>query len=434
MNNLNRHRQLMICSAKVVMLCLLINIVAPNVTFAESSTNYEIVSSSICSGGVPVASSNYSIPRSTIGDVISSTSASSTAVVSSGYISQVEELVPIVDEAGGTLDIEVTGTIDDNDATVDINGVQAQVSNNAFSATIPLVEGPNSIVATATDSNSNQAQKEITVYLDTKPPSRPTLRPVKTPTPISQQTLSGTKEADTSIWINGEEVVPLDVDTTWLHEVQLNSGDNSFSILSKDRARNESTAVTTNITLNPEAPTVTIDSPADGAHTNLLLIDVSGTVNDASAEVQVNDVVATVAGTTFTAEAVQLKQRGPNIITATASSGGHTSRDVIIIFRDRLPVITSFTPPDGAKYYEEEDVQCEIEADDLDGDLLEYQFVIDGVVKQGWSAATTYTWSTSKGDSGQHTLVGEVRDGYGGKASDISEIYLYVEPVALPTQ
>ena len=76
----------------------------------------------------------------------------------------------------------------------------------------------------------------------------------------------------------------------------------------------------------------------------------------------------------------------------------------------------------------------EIQADDLDGDLLEYQFVLDGVVKQGWSAATTYTWSTTEGDGGQHTLAGEVRDGYGGKTSRESEIYLYVEPVALPTQ
>jgi parallel beta-helix repeat protein len=86
---------------------------------------------------------------------------------------------------------------------------------------------------------------------DITPPAQPTLGAVTSPTNISSQTLSGTKETNTSIWINGVEVVPIDSSVTWSHTYNLSEGTNNISITSRDAAGNESTALTTNIEYDP---------------------------------------------------------------------------------------------------------------------------------------------------------------------------------------
>lgn len=64
----------------------------------------------------------------------------------------------------------VTGTVDDPDATVTINSVQAAVSNGSFSVALPLAEGPNTITASATSANGAIGTSSIEVTLDTTPP------------------------------------------------------------------------------------------------------------------------------------------------------------------------------------------------------------------------------------------------------------------------
>jgi len=62
--------------------------------------------------------------------------------------------------------ITVTGNVSNN-ANVTVNGVQVSVSNNIFSASIPLSEGPNSIFVAATDQYGQTASQFIYVTLDT---------------------------------------------------------------------------------------------------------------------------------------------------------------------------------------------------------------------------------------------------------------------------
>ncbi len=408
--------------------------IIPQGLFAQSSANYEIASYVVCAGGEAVESTTYGSPRNTIGDPIGNVSEGLTVEVSPGYIPQAEIIAPIIDEEG-SIDIEVTGAIDDNDATVDVNGVEALVSNDSFSATITLFEGVNFITVNAADLLSNTSQKQITVYLDTRPPTRPTVNPVSTPTALSIQTLSGVKEANTSIWINGVEVVPGDPSNIWSHEVSLDPGDNTFSLLSKDRAGNESTAVSTGINFDPQASVLTIDSPADGTLTNHPSITVTGTVDDPNSDVWVNGIKAALAGTTFTAEGISLARPGSNIITAQATNSlGRVSTARIIVILGSFPSIVSFVPQDGAKFYEGEVIELEAEVVDLDGGFIEYQFMLDDSVKQSWSTVSTYTWNTSQGDTGKHTLTVEARDNYGGKTILDSEVYIYVEPIAFPIQ
>jgi sugar lactone lactonase YvrE len=54
-----------------------------------------------------------------------------------------------------------------NNANVTVNSIQASVSNNTFSASIPLSEGPNSIFVVATDQYGQTASQSISVTLDT---------------------------------------------------------------------------------------------------------------------------------------------------------------------------------------------------------------------------------------------------------------------------
>jgi len=408
--------------------------IIPQALFAQSSTNYEIASYVICAGGEAVESTTYNSPRNTIGDSIGNISEGLTVELSPGYIPQAETIAPIIDEEG-SIDIEVTGAIDDNDATVEVNGIEALVNNDSFSATITLFEGVNFITVSATDLLSNTSQKQITVYLDTKPPTRPTVNPVSSPTALATQILSGTKEANASIWINGAEAVPMDSSNSWSHEVSLDPGDNSFNILSKDRAGNESTSVTIGINFNAQASVITIDSPADGTRTNYSLITVIGTVEDPNSGVWVNGIKASLAGTTFTAEEVSLARPGSNIITAQATNSlGQVSTARIIVILGSFPSIVSFVPQDGAKFYEGEVIELEAQAVDLDGGFVEYQFMLDGSVKQSWSSVSTYNWNTSQGDTGEHTLTVETRDNYGGKTTLDAEVYIYVEPIAFPIQ
>lgn len=83
------------------------------------------------------------------------------------------------------------------------------------------------------------------IIKDITPPSKPTLNTVISPTNISFQILSGTKETNSSIWINGIEVVPLNSSNEWSYIYNLSEGNNNISITSRDAVGNESIPTTT---------------------------------------------------------------------------------------------------------------------------------------------------------------------------------------------
>lgn len=71
---------------------------------------------------------------------------------------------PIYGSIVNTGTITVTGTIDDNTATVTINGINAAVSNGTFTVTgISLTKGANTITVTATDTTGNTSTSAIMI-------------------------------------------------------------------------------------------------------------------------------------------------------------------------------------------------------------------------------------------------------------------------------
>ncbi len=96
------------------------------------------------------------------------------------------------------------------------------------------------------------------------------------------------------------------------------------------------------------------------------------------------------------------------------------------------PVITSLNPADGSTYLEGDSVPIQVVASDADGDPLEAQFLIDGVVKRPWSSLMSWTWNTA-GFLRRHQLTVQVRDPSGQQAEKAQELFGYRRPIAEPT-
>ncbi len=112
-------------------------------------------------------------------------------------------------------------------------------------------------------------QWNITIN-DITPPTQPTLNTVTSPTNISLQILSGSKEANSSIWLSGTEVVPLDSSTDWSYSFALIEGENNISITSRDTVGNESSTITATIEYDPNiyVDVANINGIEDGTKTH----------------------------------------------------------------------------------------------------------------------------------------------------------------------
>src|SRR5680860_330850 len=176
-------------------------------------------------------------------------------------------------------------------ASVLINGSEVIPINSeaTWSYSLHLTEGTNSIFVTSCDSAGNESSAVSTIIvLDISAPVAPTLNDVTSPTNISTQILTGTKEANSSIWINGTEVISINSDTTWLYSFDLFEGNNNISITSRDTSGNESTVVTSDIaldTISPEA--LTLDAVT--SLTNISPQTLSGT-KESNTSIWINEV------------------------------------------------------------------------------------------------------------------------------------------------
>ena len=87
--------------------------------------------------------------------------------------------------------IPVTGTVS-HIAGVTVNGIQASLSDNSFSVSIPLIEGTNPVTATATDQYGQTASQTVNVGLITKGDITGTVTDASTGLPLASATVSVT--------------------------------------------------------------------------------------------------------------------------------------------------------------------------------------------------------------------------------------------------
>ena len=89
---------------------------------------------------------------------------------------------------------------------------------------------------------------EIKAHYDAAQVQAPTVNPVTSQTTSQTITLSGTKSANTSITVNGTQIVPLDGLTTWSGTYTLQSGANTLNVVARNSAGYNSELVVVNVT------------------------------------------------------------------------------------------------------------------------------------------------------------------------------------------
>lgn len=129
---------------------------------------------------------------------------------------------------------------------------------------------------------------------------------------------------------------------------------------------------------------------------------------------------------TLTAKAYSIPQQktvASDPITVTVAN--HAPTDIT------PPTIIDILPHPSAALYAGNSLTISASVTDPDPTPFEYQFSIDGQVKQPWGSTATYLWNTTASMSGAHVILLEVRDA-GGAASRSQSVYLYQKPPSQP--
>lgn len=137
-----------------------------------------------------------------------------------------------------------------------------------FTPQFPLIEGTYQIDVQLLDNANHTSSYAISQFaIDHTPPAAPAIDTIiPEVTNINSLTVTGTKEANTSIWLNGSSEVVLDGLTNWSYAVPLTVGLNTLSFTAKDAALNESLPTTASITYDNTAPQAITDQlSAEGA-------------------------------------------------------------------------------------------------------------------------------------------------------------------------
>jgi len=241
-----------------------------------------------------------------------------------------------------------------SEATLVVNGIRTTISvvNTAFSQSVTLIEGSNTIAVTATnESGDTGSSGVITVTLDT---TAPTIS-LASPTPglfvnTASLTVSGTIDdpsvTTATLTLNGaDQILPVQA-RSFSRTVVLEDGDNTISVSAADTAGVTGTTGTIAVTLDTDAPAVTVTSPASGSTTNTSTVGVSGTVVNDPAIVEAtltlngNSSTITVTDGAFSHSVTLVA--GANTILVSATDGVNTgnSGTVSVTLDTTAPVLT----------------------------------------------------------------------------------------------
>lgn len=133
-----------------------------------------------------------------------------------------------------------------------------------------LAEGEKTVTASARDAAGNQSASTSAGFtVDLTAPAKPVLDAVSSPTASSSVTLTGTKEANSSLYANGQPVAAAGfAATTWSYQASLAEGSNTFTFYAKDAATNQGGSSSVTVVRDTAAPTLASSSPAANAVVN----------------------------------------------------------------------------------------------------------------------------------------------------------------------
>jgi len=247
--------------------------------------------------------------------------------------------VAITAPAGGSLlaasPVAVAGTAPGADAVL-VNGQPASLVGEAFTASVALVEGANTLTATAANAFGS-AQASVSVTLDTLAPQ------VSIDVPPDGTSFDATPVGVFGSVTDASPIVALDVNgvaqapgSAFAATVDLELGENSITVTATDAAGHVGSASVSVTLVEPEPLSVSIVSPGDGDAVTTATVSVSGTVNAAGATVTVNGLPAAVTETGFELADLPLVPN-TNLITAVATLGAETATHSVAVVRVQEP-------------------------------------------------------------------------------------------------
>lgn len=302
---------------------------------AQSSNGaYTVIGETMASGGGQIGGGNPMKAQTVLGMPAGGAASNSTYALIGGMAAA------STGAQTTSLDIPVTGTIDDPSATVTVNGLPATVSGTTWTANgVRLSLGPNTITATATDTAGNQRSQSIRVYLDV---------PAAQKTPRFSIAVTGTVDDPTAIVdVNG--VAATVASGRFTASVPLVTGYNRLTATVRDALGNQaakSISVFVPLAQPPPMPTVGTTGPPLPRVTTQSSVTIGGTkMPGTSIWVNGQQVYAADSGTTWTATVNLIE--GDNELTIIAKNADGTASAPVrvnIILDDLKPVVT-FAPP-----------------------------------------------------------------------------------------
>ena len=305
----------------------------------------------------------------------------------------------------------IGGTKEAN-SSVWLNGVQVAPidANTTWSYTMALMEGDNNLTLSSKDRAGNESVVTSGLIVrDSTPPAAPTLNAVSSPTRVSPESISGTKDVNSSVYLNGAQIVGADSNTSWTYSLTLNAGDNAISLTSRDALGNESPAVTGKVVYDATAPSTPVVN-AVTSPTGLSAQTISGT-KEANSSILVNgEEQVTLNGSTTWVCNVSLVE-GTNTLSVTSKdAAGNTSAAAsATIVRDSTapsaPVLNAVTTPTG------------LTAQNISGTKEANTSIrLNGAEIVALSASTTWTYSNLALTEGNNNLMLTARDAVGNES------------------
>ena len=259
---------------------------------------------------------------------------------------------PVPGALVGVPSLTVTGTVTDaNLETVTVDGGAAIVDGSSFRRDgVPLVEGPNTLTATARDRAGNSASTTVALTADTQPPVVAIGAPAAGAVLGASPAVVTGSAADAhleSVTVNGVRA-SLEAAGRFRVEVPLPEGRTTLLATARDELGHEAVARVA-VTLDSAAPSVSIVSPQDGARFRTMpqrvVVRVASLEN--VEEVTVNGLVATRSGDDFVVDVPLVEGVNPLTARARKTTGKEGTASASVTLDTLPPRLASSVPADG---------------------------------------------------------------------------------------
>lgn len=229
----------------------------------------------------------------------------------------------------------------DPTATVNVNGLQTTVlPSGSFQLDVALtVEGLNTITIQAKDSTGAILNVVKQVTRDTIPP----MLTVSTPSPAFLTNnpvalVTGVSESGAAVTVNGASVSS----GSFSQSVTLTEGNNTVSVVAKDKAGNATTVNVTG-TLDSIAPILTVAEPSDGAQTFKNQVKLLG-FTESGAVVKINGQQTTLSAGTTLDQCLNLTLGGNTFTITSTDKAGNVQTVVKQVMRTDIPPMIDPVP------------------------------------------------------------------------------------------